>query len=61
MSPDLGCAIGEQKVRLKGRVWPYSPGPVDPVRRVDPRLPRLYSGPEAGRYGQTRTASAVVR
>ena len=58
---NLGCARERSsvpKIGLKGKVWPYSPGPVDPVRRG---FARVYSGPKAGRYDQTRTAIAVSR
>ena len=56
--PDLGCANSVPKIGLKGKVWPYSPGPVDPVGRG---FARVYSGPKVGRYDQTRTAIAVSR
>ena len=54
----MGCTNGVPKIGLKGKVWPYSPGPVDLVRRG---FARLYSRPKAGRYDQTRTAIAVSR
>ena len=54
MCLNLGCANGVPKIGLKGKVWPDSPGPVDPVRRG-------FSRPRAGRYGQTRTTLEVSR
>ena len=64
MCLNLGCARERSSVLmsgLRGRVWPYSPGRVDRVDPVDPRLPRVYSGPQVGRYDETGTASAAVR
>ena len=61
---NLGCARERPSVWGSGwkwRVWTYSLGRVVRVDPVDLRVPRVYSGPQAGRYGQTHTASAAVR